>query len=410
MVRRRLKALNAWMNRRRIGSSATRLCIFIVALAMHFVNRNQGRMIMRNDTRSTCLLRYGLFVLVSMVFPNLPFAQAQETNENESELYRSAIERLGQPSRIRWTEPGSNTLQRWEPRRIVEIQGVISEWDPKKLVIVQPTGTATTTFPGDNVIGIEPGWKLDEFAAVHQLFVEKKFSDVIQRGQDALKLNGAPRWQQRLLVTEMVQSASALGKWVVAGRVFSFLAKDEPPDLLLASIPLPWSDELLTSGPSTTNEAVRWIEEEAIAMKLLGAAWSISGPQRSQAIELLKSMAQSDSNIVAGYARAQLWRTVPPNEIRSSELPQWFDIRDGLPLPAQAGPTMLLATRLEQAGQRDLAIAEWMRIPILHKDRFHLARGAVEKALAASHASDREDISQRIQAVSKDLDAKNSLR
>jgi len=342
------------------------------------------------------IVRTVLALASCILSPVLAFGQTDDS-PSASPLFEGARERLGEPSRLRWTEPGSNTLDRWTPRRIVEIEGVISEWETKKLVLVQRQSNAVTTLPGDNVVGLEPGWKLEAFAEVHQLYTQGKFSEVLQQGQAALKLSGAPRWQQRLLVAEMVQSACAMGQRAVAGRVFGYLAKDSPPDLLLATIPLPWADEALNAGNAIATEAIKWMEEESDAMKLLGASWSLSGPLRPKALEILQTLAKSDSPILAGYAKAQLWRIVPPDEIRSGELPKWIELRDALPLPAQAGPTVLLGMRLEQVGEREMAVAEWLRVATLHTDRFHLQLMAIERAKSAGATIPFPDLRSRIE-------------
>jgi len=335
-----------------------------------------------NERSGVPVLLSILWFLLVWVRPSL----AQDESLKETETYRQAIEKLGGPSIVRWTELGSTGLDRWDARRIIDIRGVVVEWDQQKLGVVRPDGNGVTNYPGDGVIGIEPGWKSDEYEAVHMLFVQQRFEEVLTQGQNALKLTNIPRWQQRLMVAEMVQSAASLKKWGVAGRIFGFLIKDDPPNLLLSAIPLPWSDETLIASASVAEEGAGWIENEAPAMQLLGAGWLLGGEQRGKAIEILKGLSKADSEVIAGYAKAQLWRTVPPSEIMEYPLPQWLKLRDSLPLVSQAGPTMLLGTRLEQAGQHELAIGEFLRIATLFGDRYHLKQKAVANAVDISKA------------------------
>jgi hypothetical protein len=373
-----------------VGTQQNEWCI--VAEHSAFVNRNASPFRCSRWSRRGILTGVLAVSLASNLLTSFALAQPPQP----SVLYSQAKEKLGEPSRIRWTEPVSPSLQRWDAPQVVEFDGVISDWTREKLTLVKPQGTGITTYPGDLVIGIDPGWKLQEFAAVHELFCQRRFNEVIKQGQTALLLSGAPRWQQRLLVTEMVQSACAIGQWGVAGRIFGFLVKDDPPDLLLASMPLPWSDEVLTAGASVTIDAAKWLDDESPAMQLLGASWSISGELRPRAIQTLQSLSQSESVLLAGFAKAQLWRTIPPGDALSSQQPQWYALRDALPLPGQAGPTMLLGYRLEQSNQHDLAIAEWLRIASLHADRYHLHRGAIEKAIANCKSTGRDDLGRRL--------------
>jgi hypothetical protein len=275
---------------------------------------------------------------------------------------------------------------------------VVVEWDPKKLTIVRRTGAGPTTYPGDQVIGIEPGWKLEEFARVHQLFVEEKFAEVVRQGQAALKLSGAPRWQQRLLVAEMVQAASALGQWQVAGKVFGVLLQDDPPLLLLATIPMPWSNEVLLAGKGMRDIALGWIDDPHPALQLLGGSWLLGGDMNARAIETLERLSRSEAPLIAPYARAQLWRTIPPADILSSHYAKWVQERDSMPIVMQAGPSMLLAHRLEQSGSWELAVAEWLRIASLFADRYHLKRTAIERSIAACNAAGAVAEADRISA------------
>ncbi|MFN7628252.1 MAG: hypothetical protein ACK5PZ_15600, partial [Pirellula sp.] len=77
---------------------------------------------------------------------------AQEEPAQETETYRQAIEKLGGPSVVRWTELGGTGLDRWDSRRIIEIRGVVVEWDQKKLGVVRSDGNGVTNYPGDGVI------------------------------------------------------------------------------------------------------------------------------------------------------------------------------------------------------------------------------------------------------------------
>ncbi len=336
-------------------------------------------------------------LLVGSVLFNDP-QQANGQSLETTAFFRQAEEQLGPVSRVQWMEPGDNSLSRWEPRKVVELTGVIVEWDPAKLSMVRPTGQAATTFPGDQVIGIEVGWKLEAFAQVHQSFKKQDFAEVVRAGQAALQLTGAPRWQQRLLVCEMVESASAMGQWQLAGKIFGYMVRDDPPMLLLAVLPVPWSDESLTVGKSMREAALGWIDEDSPALQLMGASWLMSGDQRGKAVETLQRLARSDRPVITEYARSQLWRTSPPNELLSSQYATWVQERDAMPIVVQAGPTMLMAYRLQQLGEWELAVGEWLRIASLGGDRYHLKRSAIDRAIATCKAAGATAEAERISA------------
>ena len=58
---------------------------------------------------------------------------------------------------------------------------------------------------------------------------------------------------------------------------------------------------------------------------------------------------------------------------------------------------MLLAERLQQAGQPTLAITEWLRIATLHSDRYHLAIKAKKKAIDTLKTLGRNDEADRVE-------------
>ncbi len=304
-------------------------------------------------------------------------------------------------SRIWFAEPGDTSLNRWEPRQLFEDAGKVKEWDDQKFVLVRPGTKREITTPGDFVVRIEPAWDNESGEQIHRLFSERQYSSVIKQGNDAIK-SGLPKWQQRVILSEMIEACSALGRPRIAGILFVSLAKENPPQLLLSTIPIPWGETALVN--SSLNEiqslSEEWITQESEAIQLLGAAWLLSGAKRPNAIERLEHLSKNaKSPLIGAYARSQLWRTVPPAEILSDRLQRWLAERDKLLLPLQAGPTMLLADRLQQAGQTNLAVPEWLRIATMHSDRYHLATKAIPKASAALRNAKRNEEADRVQLM-----------
>ena len=320
-----------------------------------------------------------------------------------TEYFRQAVEKLGPPSHVVWSEPGENSLDRWKPRVHLDIHGVVVSWDHEQLVMVRPDGNGPTSFPGDLVIGIDPHWKSSAYQEVHQKYLQHEFREVLQRGQTALSLAQIPRWQQRLLVGEMVEAAVAIGQYATAGRVFKVLALDTPPDLLLSLIPLPWCDELSRVTPGLIQESLAWMENESPILQLMGASWLASTEHRLTAIEKLKSLSSSTPSRVSDFATIQLWRLTPPEEILSQKIQQWIDLRDRLSVPAQAGPTVLLAHRLEQTEEPNLALAEWLRVASMHSDRYHLVELANQRAIELAKKSKDDSLEEVISSSFKQL-------
>lgn len=324
--------------------------------------------------------------------------QTRAQSPTPQELPSSSLDKA---SNIWIAEPGDTSLNRWDPRQLFEDSGVVLEWDSQKTVLVRASATNKTTIPGDFVVRIEPVWANAAGERIHRWFSERQYQSVVKNGKEAIN-SGLPRWQQRVILAEMIESYSAMGKPNLAGILFVSLAKEDCPQLLLATIPLPWGEMSFADADLSRIQSLSedWMVQETEAVQLLGAAWLISGAKRSIAIETLERLMKNSKNpMVGAYARAQLWRTVPPAEILSERLPRWLAERDKLLLPLQAGPTMLLAERLQQAGLSNLAIPEWLRIATLHGDRYHLASKAISKASAGLRAAGRIEEADRVQSL-----------
>ncbi len=331
---------------------------------------------------------FAAYLFVILCLEQVAFTQNPDSRDRSSAttspVFQEATQRLGPSSKLVWAEPGSSSLERWTARSLIEIEGVVVSWDPKQLVVLKADASGPTTFPGDLVVGITPGWKSEAYSQAHQSFVVRDFQKMIQQGQAALAQREIPRWQQRVLASEMVEASMAIEQFAIAVKVFSAIAEEPSPALLFSRIPLPWTDELEKVTPAFAADAASWMDRDSQAIKLLGAAWSLSGSQRLRAVEELKSLAQSKDTLIANYASIQLWRLTPADQILSSELDRWIKVRDSMLLPLQAGPTALLATRLEQTGKAELALGEWLRILTLHSDRVSLATKAKKRSDAIS--------------------------
>lgn len=338
---------------------------------------------------------FAAYLLVILCLGQVAFTQNPDSSKRTaaavSPVFQEASERLGPSSKLVWAEPGSSSLERWTARSLLEIEGIVVSWDPKQLVLLKADASGPTTFPGDLVVGITPGWKSEAYSQAHQSFVGRDFQKMIQQGQAALAQREIPRWQQRVLASDMVEAAMAIDQYAIAAKVFTAIAEEPSPALLFSRIPLPWTDELEKVPPAFAADAASWMDKDSQTIKLLGAAWSLSGPQRLRAVEELKSLTQSKDALIANYASVQLWRLAPPDQILSSELDRWIEVRDSMMLPLQAGPTALLATRLEQIGKAELALGEWLRILTLHSDRVSLVAKAKKRSDTISKGRSARD-------------------
>jgi hypothetical protein len=333
-------------------------------------------------------------IAIGSMTQSVSWGQNQESSE-----FKQIVERFGGPSRVWLIESGETGFANWDERRITEDFGVIAQWDNEQLVLLRPDATVPSRIIGDQVICIDPEWSSAECRQIHTQYKKQEFRQILKEGLGVLKGAKVPNWQRAVLVSELVGAALAEKRYRIAGTVFVPLAKDRVPQLLLSMVPIPWSNELVSAGPEVLAEAEKWMADDAPMVQLMGASWLLGGSRRSDAIEVLERLEKNGSGLVSDYAKCQLWRTVPPATILSEHYPKWVAHRDSIHLPAQAGPTMLLADRLQQAGELELAIPCWLRIASLHTDRYDLRRAAIDNAVSALKSLGRGDEADRLEKM-----------
>lgn len=316
-------------------------------------------------------------------------AQQPASSQEETELFRQAVEKFRGASRITIADEDDSSLKRWDSPVSRLETGVVLEWNAEKLFFVRPSDTKERSIASSRILRIEPVWENSSAEKLHELYSKQRWAEAIALGPKVLGAKSespsTPRWQQKMLLAELVECRTATGSWEKGAVLFHSLAmaKDSLPPLLSVVIPIPWTDS--TVGISDRKKlhelSEGWIRESNELVKLMGAAWLLDSDQQKEAIATLDLLAKQSSNrIVSKYAEAQLWRTTPPVELATRRIQRCYTIRDSLVLPLQAGPTMLLAERFYQANQKDLALSEWMRVAMMHPEQYRLASLAAKKA------------------------------
>ncbi len=275
----------------------------------------------------------------------------------------------------------------------MQLQGEIKQLDGGRLVMIE-AGGAPRTIPSEQIIRVAPFWRNAAAQQVHQQFVEGNTKEVVKGVPEALK-SGLVQWQQRLLISELVQSVDALGNPRAAGIYFLSLAKSDPPHFLYADIPLCWG--VCEPDAAMREQTQKWLQDDAEAARLIGASWLLFSEQADEAKRALTQLLRSQNSAIAQIAASQGWRlTLPPQTM--SNLAGWLEQRDKLIPPLQLGPTEFIADRLMRIGQTDLAVGQWMRIASQHADRPYRALRALQSAAAQLNRSGRDEEAQRLAA------------
>lgn len=283
-------------------------------------------------------------------------------------------------------------LDAWSERETVVLRGRVKQFDAEKLVISLPDGS-DRTIDSAQISRIVPDWQNEAARSTHQLLVEKRYLEAAKAVPAALNSN-LVRWQQRLLIADLVQAVAALGDQQKASDYFLSLANSKAPHLLYSYMPLCWTAE--EPSPELTEAARKWLTSSDDVASLLGASWLLFGDQQQTAVQTLKQLQGSQDSAVAQMAIAQSWRLVPPPQTLTS-LPKWLEFRDKLIPPLQLGPTELIADRLMRVSETDLAIGQWMRIASMHPEQYHRASAALEMAAGQLKRVGREEEAKRLE-------------
>ncbi len=283
-------------------------------------------------------------------------------------------------------------LDAWSERETMVLRGRVKQFDAEKLVMSLPDGS-DRTIDSPQISRIVPAWQNEAARSTHQLLGEKKYIEAAKAVPAALNSN-LVRWQQRLLIADLVQAVAALGDQPKASDYFLSLANSKAPLLLYSYMPLCWTAQ--EPSPELTESARKWLTSSDDVARLLGASWLLFGDQQQSAAQALKQLQGSQDSAVAHMAIAQSWRLVPPPQTLAS-LPKWLEFRDKLIPPLQLGPTELIADRLMRVGETDLAIGQWMRIASMHPEQYHRASAALEMASGQLKRVGREEEAKRLE-------------
>ena len=287
----------------------------------------------------------------------------------------------------------------WSAPQTRQLLGEIQRFESDRLELIDRAGVERT-LPSKYVLRVHPRWRTAEAAQAHQLFEDGKFEELVKAVPTALESNLA-QWQQRMLISELVQGVEALGKPQAAGAYFLSLAGSQPPPLLYAAMPLCWTSR--DPDQALRDAARQWLQKnDDDAARLLGASWLLFTDQQPAAQAVITKLQASSNPVIAQLAVAQGWRLIPPPQTMS-ELSRWLEFRDKLLPPLQLGPTEFLADRLQRIGELDLAIGEWSRIGNQHSDQPVRAHTALASAAAQLKRIGRDDDAQRFETWMSEL-------
>jgi hypothetical protein len=346
---------------------------------------------------------------MSCVSQDLPPTSKSSSDEGGSEAtatYRKALETFGGPTLLRIATRERSDLGVWAVADTLEERGIILDWNEEKLTLLRTNSDEPTSIVTRSVYQITHTFRSNVVGELQSNYAAGKFQEVLNSAPKVIgsKAEGVKlaRWEQKYVLSMLIESCKALDRWDTACTLFVSLAKESPPDLLAASIPIPWFDSVaeIRDRDKIRSNAALWLKEPNELVQLLGACWLLDGELRGDAINSLKKLSRESKHpLVSPFASAQLWRTMPPTEFVKRQLESARSLRDSVFLPAQAGPSLLLAERCNRGSEPELALQEWLRVVTIHPEQQALAYHAKKSAIDLLRSTDRSEMASQIESL-----------
>jgi hypothetical protein len=258
--------------------------------------------------------------------------------------------------------------------------GTVVDYTASELRL-RPAGGRDVVIPAAQVVRIETNR-----TAAHEA-AEKSFAAgewKVAAEQFATAIRGEERaWVRREMLARLTRCYRELGDGDMAGRVFLQLVKSEATDAQFAAIPLAWqATEKLTLSQRQARE---WLDAAgSSSANLIGASYLLVGgdttsADAASATAVLDRLTRDRDARIALLAEAQRWR-VRQAGVGEDELRRRRKTIERLARPLRAGPTFVLGQSLASAGKIDLAVAEFLRIPVEYEHERGLAAAGLSEA------------------------------
>jgi hypothetical protein len=337
----------------------------------------------------TCILS------LTLLAADLHAQQSSDSNLNEE--VQTTVE---SPQELKldrlWFGPAKPNLNdSWEIWSSHYVDAEIVRLDAEQLEVRDPAGNVKK-LELNRLIFAQPQWDSAEATELSSLYEAGKFAEFAKRAPPVIQSSIAP-WQQRLLLAKLIASADSIGNRVPAAKLFISLCDNSSPPMLLNCAPLNWAQS--DSSASMNEMSQQWLDDSREAAMLLGASWALSGNKREKAIETLEKLTRSTNDAISQLAEAQLWRIKPIGPQELNQIIAWQNRRDQFLLPLQLGPTELIADRWRSAQKPSLSAFEYLRIALIHKDRYDRRQFALKQAEALLNMAKHESDAQKLKAL-----------
>ncbi len=277
-----------------------------------------------------------------------------------------ATDARAEQATVYWDKPQRSDESVIFSQRVQAITGEVQEFSGKRIVVQQVGRTEPTVIAVDQLTGVRVIWESEPAVRAHEHFRIGNWRDCILATKEANDLPDVPDWQRKMLSLQVVSAATHFEKLETATLVFKALRQREMPNFGYAYLPVAWST--VAPNSAVVQAAEKFASDTDAAAKLVAATWLLHGPQRQASVKALESIAQGNEPVLSQIAKTQLWRTIAPQEFVTSHLSKAINFRDSMPLYLQAGPTAVIADRVERSGDWAGAWNYWLEVAMTSRN------------------------------------------
>lgn len=258
--------------------------------------------------------------------------------------------------------------------------GEILDYTGQTLLLRSESGVESS-IPADRVLEVQSTWTPPHQRGDEQ-FIDAKFAEALEQYRAAVSQEKRG-WVRRRLYAQAVWCYRHLNQPDLAAAVFLTLVTEDPTTPNYDAIPLTWT----SAQPSGAFEKRlrTWLTSDQAPANLIAASWLLTTPQRTAAMEKLRSLTTHADHRVALLAEAQLWRA-EQSTAELEDMTRWRQVIAKLPEPLRAGPYLVQGQTLSRLGDSRAAVLALLRVPVLYSTHRSLA---AEALLAAGREAER---------------------
>ncbi len=255
------------------------------------------------------------------------------------------------------------------------VVGEVEEFTGVELVLRHRSGRQQT-FKAADVLRIEGQWSAPHQQAL-QKFQRREYQAALDAFLQAFRAEKR-KWVQREQLAKMTMCYRNLGKLELASAAFIALYRSDPSTMHFGAIPLVWSGTPLDAAVER-RAATLLADSNQPAGQLIGASWLLTTAQRSEALQVLRTLSNAEDGRIIYLAEAQTWRTRQAT-MTAADVAHLQERIDAMSVSIRAGPYFLLGAVQSRLGKPEQAALAWMRVAI----NFPEDRGVAAQSLLAA--------------------------